>query len=70
MITTVAAAHLEAFASLEGIAAEKAAILHGLVPGGTAVLPADLPPSPILLDQPPPRPAPASSPSAQAAGAD
>lgn len=49
MITTVAPAHLEAFASLDGIAHEKAAIVDGLEPGGTAVLPADLPVSPILL---------------------
>ena len=49
MITTVAPAHLEAFASLEGIAHEKAAIIDGLEPGGTAILPADLPVSPILL---------------------
>ena len=49
LITTVAAAHLEAFASLDGIAAEKAAIMDGLRPGGTAVLPADLAVSPILL---------------------
>ena len=49
MITTVAPAHLEAFDSIEGIAHEKAAIIDGLEPGGTAVLPADLAVSPILL---------------------
>ncbi len=49
MITTVAPAHLEAFASLDGIAHEKAAILDGLEPGGVAVLPADLPVSHILM---------------------
>jgi UDP-N-acetylmuramoyl-tripeptide--D-alanyl-D-alanine ligase len=49
MITTVAAAHLEAFANVEGIAHEKASIMDGLIPGGTAVLPADLPTTPILL---------------------
>lgn len=49
LITTVAAAHLEAFAGIEGIAHEKAAIMEGLVPGGIAVLPIDLPVSPILL---------------------
>ncbi|APX11845.1 UDP-N-acetylmuramoyl-tripeptide--D-alanyl-D-alanine ligase [Tateyamaria omphalii] len=38
MITTVAAAHLEAFESIEGIAVEKASILDGLEHGGTAVL--------------------------------
>ncbi|MFD1913384.1 UDP-N-acetylmuramoyl-tripeptide--D-alanyl-D-alanine ligase [Halodurantibacterium flavum] len=48
MITTVAPAHLAAFGSLEGIAHEKAAILDGLEPGGTAVLPADLGVTPIL----------------------
>ena len=49
MITTVAPAHLEAFENIEGIAHEKAAIIDGLEPGGTAVLPADLAVSPILL---------------------
>lgn len=49
MITIVAPAHLEAFASIEGIAHEKAAIMDGLVPGGTAILPADLSVTPILL---------------------
>ncbi len=48
MITTVAPAHLEAFASIEGIAHEKAAIIDGLEPGGVAVLPCDLPVSGIL----------------------
>ena len=38
MITTVAAAHLEAFENIEGIALEKASILDGLEPGGVAVL--------------------------------
>ena len=38
MITTVAAAHLEAFENIEGIAVEKASILDGLEYGGTAVL--------------------------------
>ena len=35
LITTVAAAHLEAFGGVDGIAAEKAAIFEGLEPGGT-----------------------------------
>ena len=48
MITTVAPAHMEAFASLEGIAAEKAAIFAGLEPGGVAVVNADLKTGPIL----------------------
>jgi UDP-N-acetylmuramoyl-tripeptide--D-alanyl-D-alanine ligase len=51
MITTVGAAHLEAFESIGGIAVEKASILDGLVPGGRAVLPLDLPVTPILLDK-------------------
>ncbi|WP_299687344.1 UDP-N-acetylmuramoyl-tripeptide--D-alanyl-D-alanine ligase [uncultured Tateyamaria sp.] len=38
MITTVAAAHLEAFENIEGIALEKASILEGLEAGGTAIL--------------------------------
>ncbi len=49
LVTTVAAAHLEAFASVAEIAAEKASILQGVVPGGTAILPADLEVTPILL---------------------
>ncbi|MDT8856496.1 UDP-N-acetylmuramoyl-tripeptide--D-alanyl-D-alanine ligase [Paracoccaceae bacterium Fryx2] len=48
LITTVAPAHLEAFADLDGIAHEKAAILDGVEPGGTAILPADLAVTPIL----------------------
>ena len=38
MITTVAAAHLEAFENIEGIALEKASILEGLEYGGDAIL--------------------------------
>jgi len=49
MITIVAAAHLEAFESIEGIAHEKAAIFDGLEPGGTAVVNGDLEVSPILI---------------------
>ena len=48
LITTVAAAHLEAFGDVAGIAHEKAAIFEGLEAGGTAVLPADLDTTPIL----------------------
>ena len=48
LITTIAPAHLEAFDSLDGIAREKAAIFEGLEPGGTAILPADLPVTPTL----------------------
>jgi len=50
LVTTVAAAHLEAFDSVEDIAREKAAILDGLEPGGVAVLNADLDQSPILFE--------------------
>ena len=49
MITTVAAAHLEAFENIEGIAHEKAAIFDGLEPGGVAVINADLETTLILL---------------------
>ncbi|MEM9422615.1 MAG: UDP-N-acetylmuramoyl-tripeptide--D-alanyl-D-alanine ligase [Pseudomonadota bacterium] len=41
IITTVAAVHLEAFNSVQEIAAAKAEILTGMRPNGTAVLPAD-----------------------------
>ncbi len=51
LITTVAPAHLAAFDNIEGIAREKASILDGLEPGGIAVLPADLPTTPILTDR-------------------
>ncbi|MBM3611683.1 MAG: UDP-N-acetylmuramoyl-tripeptide--D-alanyl-D-alanine ligase, partial [Alphaproteobacteria bacterium] len=49
MITTIAAAHLEAFGSLEKIAVEKASICAGLAPGGLAVLPEGLAQTPILI---------------------
>lgn len=42
VITTVAAAHLEAFESLDGIAEEKASIFEGLEPDGLAVFNGDL----------------------------
>lgn len=48
MITTVAAAHLEAFDSIEDIAREKADILTGLGKDGIAVLPADIETAPVL----------------------
>ena len=48
IVTTVAAAHLEAFESIEGIAAEKASICEGLEANGTAVLNGDLETFPIL----------------------
>ena len=50
MITTVAAAHLEAFESLDGIAHEKAAIFEGLDQRGKALIPSDLAVSGILQD--------------------
>jgi UDP-N-acetylmuramoyl-tripeptide--D-alanyl-D-alanine ligase len=43
MITTVAAAHIEFFDSVEGIADAKAEIFQGLEPGGTAIIPFDSP---------------------------
>jgi UDP-N-acetylmuramoyl-tripeptide--D-alanyl-D-alanine ligase len=50
MVTLVAAAHLEAFGAIEGIAHEKASIFEGLEPGGTAILNGDLDTTPILRD--------------------
>ncbi len=50
MITTVAAAHLEAFGAIEGIAREKGAIFRGLMQPGTAILPEDLPVTQLLRD--------------------
>ena len=49
LVTTVAAAHLEAFDDITGIAVEKAAIFEGVVPGGIAVLNADIETSAILM---------------------
>ena len=49
LITTIAPAHLEAFGSIDGIAAEKAAIFTGLEPHGTAIIPLDTPTAPLLL---------------------
>lgn len=48
LITTVAAAHLEAFGHIDAIAKEKAAIFAGLEPMGVAVIPEDLDVAPIL----------------------
>jgi UDP-N-acetylmuramoyl-tripeptide--D-alanyl-D-alanine ligase len=48
IVTTVAPAHLEAFESIEGIAHEKASILDGLEPGGTAIVNGDVDTAPIL----------------------
>lgn len=50
LITTVAPAHLEAFDSIAGIAAEKASIMAGLRAGGRAILPLGLEVTPILLE--------------------
>ncbi|MBT8476021.1 MAG: UDP-N-acetylmuramoyl-tripeptide--D-alanyl-D-alanine ligase [Alphaproteobacteria bacterium] len=48
IVTSVAAAHLEAFDDIEGIAREKASIFDGLEPGGTAIYNMDVDTSPIL----------------------
>ncbi|MBW6506357.1 MAG: UDP-N-acetylmuramoyl-tripeptide--D-alanyl-D-alanine ligase [Rhodobacteraceae bacterium] len=48
LITTVAAAHLEAFDGLDAIAREKATVFEGLEPGGVAVIPSGLPVTSIL----------------------
>lgn len=50
MITTVAAAHLEAFDDIEGIAGEKATIFDGLLADGIAVVNGDLDTTAILSD--------------------
>ena len=51
MVTTVAAAHLEAFENIEGIAVEKASIFEGVTEGGTAVYNADIDQADILRDK-------------------
>ncbi|WP_271439151.1 UDP-N-acetylmuramoyl-tripeptide--D-alanyl-D-alanine ligase [Pontixanthobacter luteolus] len=43
VITTIAPAHIENLGSIEAIADSKAEIFEGIVPGGTAVIPADSP---------------------------
>ena len=50
MITTVAAAHMQAFEGIDGIAREKAAIFSGLEPEGVAVINGDLETTPILME--------------------
>ncbi|MFT4014815.1 MAG: UDP-N-acetylmuramoyl-tripeptide--D-alanyl-D-alanine ligase [Paracoccus sp. (in: a-proteobacteria)] len=50
MITTIAAAHLEAFGQIQGIAREKGAIFRGLASPGTAIIPEDLETTQILRD--------------------
>ncbi|MEO0381491.1 MAG: UDP-N-acetylmuramoyl-tripeptide--D-alanyl-D-alanine ligase [Pseudomonadota bacterium] len=49
MVTTVAAAHLEAFDSVASIALEKAAIFEGVPVGGVAVINADFDHAAILM---------------------
>ncbi|MEO0485906.1 MAG: UDP-N-acetylmuramoyl-tripeptide--D-alanyl-D-alanine ligase [Pseudomonadota bacterium] len=51
LITAIAAAHLEAFESLQGIAEEKASIAQGLEPAGTAILNADTPYADLLVQR-------------------
>lgn len=51
IVTTVAAAHLAAFDSVDGIAHEKASIFDGLAPGGTAIFNGDVPSLPILRNK-------------------
>lgn len=54
MVTIVAAAHLEAFDSVEGIAAEKADIFEGVMEtGGVSIINGDLPVSEMLLERAP-----------------
>ncbi len=48
VITTIAPSHIGHLGSLQAIAEEKADILCGLLPGGTAVLPQDSPFFPLL----------------------
>ncbi len=50
LITTIAPAHLEAFADIGGIAHEKASIFMGMERDAHAIFPADLPTSPILAE--------------------
>lgn len=49
IVTTVAGAHLENFGSIDGIAHAKAEIFQGLTTGGTAIVNADNPYTPILI---------------------
>lgn len=49
MVTTVAAAHLEAFENVTGIAVEKASIFEGVKPGGVAVINADIEHAAVLM---------------------
>lgn len=49
LVTTVAAAHLEAFENITAIAVEKAAIFEGVKPGGVAVINADIEHAAVLM---------------------
>jgi UDP-N-acetylmuramoyl-tripeptide--D-alanyl-D-alanine ligase len=49
IVTTIAPAHLEYFGSLEAIADAKSEIFEGLVQGGRAIVPADIPCSSRLI---------------------
>ncbi len=49
LVTTVAAAHLEAFDGLEGIAQEKASVFTGLEPDGLALFNGDLAPALVKI---------------------
>jgi UDP-N-acetylmuramoyl-tripeptide--D-alanyl-D-alanine ligase len=49
LITTIAPAHIENLGSLEAIAEEKAQVFTGLVPGGTAIIPADADHADLLI---------------------
>ena len=48
LVTTIAPAHQEFFASLDAIAEAKGEIFAGLEPGGVAIVPADSPQRPVL----------------------
>jgi UDP-N-acetylmuramoyl-tripeptide--D-alanyl-D-alanine ligase len=50
IVTTIQPVHLAAFASLEGIAEEKAGVYWELEKGGTAIVNADIPQSELLRD--------------------
>lgn len=50
LITTIAPAHIENLGSLAAIADEKSQIFTGLLPGGTAIIPADSEWAPRMID--------------------
>ncbi|MGB3472889.1 MAG: UDP-N-acetylmuramoyl-tripeptide--D-alanyl-D-alanine ligase [Erythrobacter sp.] len=49
IITTIAPAHIENLGSIEAIADEKSQIFTGLMPGGTAIIPADSEHTPRMI---------------------